>query len=103
MDCSPPGSSVHGILWQEYWSALPFPHPGDLSNPGIKLMSPTLAGEFFKEFLQVKRIIKPESNLYLHEKINSAGKYTCKCFKKKQYIFSLLVLSKNIWFLKQYL
>ena len=27
MDCSPPGSSVHGILWQEYWSGLPCPSP----------------------------------------------------------------------------
>ena len=26
--------------WQEYWSGLPFPPPGDLSNPGIKPMSP---------------------------------------------------------------
>ena len=25
---------------QEYWSALPFPSPGDLPNPGIKLVSP---------------------------------------------------------------
>ena len=31
MDCSPPGSSVHGIFSrQEYWSGLPFPSPGDL-------------------------------------------------------------------------
>ena len=38
MDCSPPGSSVHGIFRQEYWSGLPFPAPGDLLtrelNPG---------------------------------------------------------------------
>ena len=27
MDCSPPGSSVHGILWQEHWSGLPCPSP----------------------------------------------------------------------------
>ena len=27
---------------QEYWSGLPCPPPGDLSNPGIKLTSPTL-------------------------------------------------------------
>ena len=27
MDCSLPGSSVHGILHQEYWSGLPFPSP----------------------------------------------------------------------------
>ena len=25
---------------QEYWSELPFPSPGDLSNPGIKLRYP---------------------------------------------------------------
>ena len=34
---------------QEYWSGLPFPSPGDLSNSGIEpvsLMSPTLAGRF---------------------------------------------------------
>ena len=27
---------------QEYWSGLPFPSPGDLSDPGIKLGSPAL-------------------------------------------------------------
>ena len=35
---------------QEYWSGLPFPPPGDLSNPGIAPacpMSPALAGRFF--------------------------------------------------------
>ena len=29
---------------QEYWSGLPLPSPGDLSNPG---MEPELAGGFF--------------------------------------------------------
>ena len=36
--------------WQEYWSGLLCPPPGDLPNPGIEpesLMSPTLAGGFF--------------------------------------------------------
>ena len=32
MDCSPPGSSAHGIPRQEYWSGLSFPSPGDLPN-----------------------------------------------------------------------
>ena len=36
MDCSPPGSSVHGISRQEYWSGLPFPSPGDFPDPGIE-------------------------------------------------------------------
>ena len=31
-----------GFSTQEYWSGLPFPSPGDLSNPGIKPRSPTL-------------------------------------------------------------
>ena len=40
MDCSLPGSSVHGILQAEYWSGLPCPPPGDLPDPGIELTSP---------------------------------------------------------------
>ena len=32
---------------QEYWSGLPFPSPGDLSNPGIESASLALAAEFF--------------------------------------------------------
>ena len=41
MNCSLPGSSVHGIL-QEYWSGLPFPFPGDLSDLGIEPVAPAL-------------------------------------------------------------
>ena len=47
MDCSPPGSSVHGIFQARIWDGLPFPPPGDLPNSGIKptsLVSPALAG-----------------------------------------------------------
>ena len=40
MDCSPPGSSVHGITRQEYWSGLPCPSAGALPDPGIKPTSP---------------------------------------------------------------
>ena len=39
-----------GFLRREYWSRLPFPPPGDLSDPGIEpvsLASPALAGRFF--------------------------------------------------------
>ena len=32
---------------QKYWSGLLFPPPGDLPNPGIKPISPALAGRFF--------------------------------------------------------
>ena len=45
MDGSPPGSSVHRIFQREYWSGLPFPSPGDLPDPWIKLSSPTLQAD----------------------------------------------------------
>ena len=50
IDCSPPGSSVCGILQQKCWSRLLFPPPGDLPNSGMELLfpvSPALAGRFF--------------------------------------------------------
>ena len=40
IDCSPPGSSVHGILQARIFSL-----PGDLPNPGIKLGSPALQAD----------------------------------------------------------
>ena len=36
-----------GLSWQEYWSGLPCPPPGDLPEPGIEPTSPALAGGFF--------------------------------------------------------
>ena len=36
-----------GFPRQEYWSALPFPSPGELPDPGMEPTSPALAGGFF--------------------------------------------------------
>ena len=36
-----------GLCRQEYWSGLPCPSPGDLTDPEIKDRSPVLAGGFF--------------------------------------------------------
>ena len=51
LDCSPPGSNVHGIFQARIlWSGFPFPILDYLPNPGIKptsLASPALAGRFF--------------------------------------------------------
>ena len=41
MDCSPPGSSVHGILQAGVLEWLPCPPAGDLPNPGIEPGSAT--------------------------------------------------------------
>ena len=49
MECSLPGSSVHGIFQAEYWNGSPFPPPGYPPYPVIKPMSPVspaLAGRF---------------------------------------------------------
>ena len=45
MDCSPPGSFVHGFSRQEYWSGFWFISPGDLPNVGIEPGSPTLQAD----------------------------------------------------------
>ena len=47
MDCSPPASSVHGILQARILEWVAIPSPGDLPNPGIKPASPALPGSFF--------------------------------------------------------
>ena len=36
-----------GFSSEEYWSGLPFPHLGNLPDPGIEHEPPTLAGRFF--------------------------------------------------------
>ena len=43
--CQAPQSM--GFPRQEYWNGLPFPPPGDLSDPGTKPASPALAGRVF--------------------------------------------------------
>ena len=50
MDCSPPDSSVHGIFQAKILEWIAFPSPGDLSDPGVKivsLVSTALAGRAF--------------------------------------------------------
>ena len=50
MDCSPPGSSVHGILQARILEWIAMPSSRSLPNPEIESMSltsPALAEEFF--------------------------------------------------------
>ena len=49
-ECSPSGSSVHGIFQARILSELPFPTSGTLPNLSIEhlsLVSPALTGRFF--------------------------------------------------------
>ena len=47
LDCSPAGSSVHGISLARILQWLPFLSPEDLPDPGTEPVSPPLAGQFF--------------------------------------------------------
>ena len=49
VDCSPPGSSVHGVLQARVLERVPRPPPGDLPDPGVEpasLLSAPSAGRF---------------------------------------------------------
>ena len=69
MDCSLPGSPVHGFFRQEYWSGLKFPSPGNLPNPEIKPTGPTLADGFFtaeplgKPTMEYNSVIKKKNEI----------------------------------------
>ena len=83
LDCSPPGTSVHGILQQGYWNGLIFSPPGDLPNPGANrcllcllhwqvnslplhhLRSPIPSKVFFREYVYPRR--KLRERLHLRE------------------------------------
>ena len=45
MDCSLPGSSIHGIFQARVLEWIAFPSPGDLPNPGIEPRSPALQAD----------------------------------------------------------
>ena len=47
MDCSPPGSSVHGISQARILEWVAFPSSGDLPDARINPTSSELAGRFF--------------------------------------------------------
>ena len=47
MDCSLPGSSVHGILQARILDWVTMPLPGDIPISGIEPVSPALAGRLF--------------------------------------------------------
>ena len=46
VDCSPPGSSVHGILQARILEWVAFPSPRDLPNIGIESGSPKLQADY---------------------------------------------------------
>ena len=69
-----------GFSSQEYWSGLPCPLPGDLSNPEIKpvsIMSLALAGKFFTTTATWEALIPFKNKNNNNEGILFLGKKTC--------------------------
>ena len=63
MDYSPPGSSVHGILLDRFWSRLPFPSTGNLPSPGSpisctgrQILYPEPLGSHYVHRLRITRM-----------------------------------------------
>ena len=52
-----------GFSRQEYWSGLPLPSPGDLSDPGIESESPTLRAD---SLLEASPPSKENSNVFIN-------------------------------------
>ena len=64
VDCSSPGSSVHGLSHPEYWSGLPCLTPWDLPNLGIKPESPA-SPALQVDSLPTKPLGKPQGEVTL--------------------------------------
>ena len=81
-DCSPPGSSVHGILQARKleWVAIPFCR--GFSQPRDKpasLLSPALSGRFFTTSTTWKAIIYMESTVtYIYYHVYTEATHTNK-------------------------
>ena len=74
-----------GFPRQEYWSELPFPSPGDLPHPAMRLVSSAMAGTF----LPIEsRFISPWKRTFLLQRMHSL-KF---CWKSCYSINSIQVL-----------
>ena len=68
---------------QEYWRGLPFPSPGDIPDPGIKLRSPALQADSLPSEPPGKRFNRDLGNLHF-EPFSYFGSRNSKTEKQKQ-------------------
>ena len=94
LDCSPPGSPVHGVSQAGVQGELPLPSPGGLPDPGIGPVSPALAGRFFNHWATW------EAHNYGYH-LGNEGKSGIEVGIKRNFKFtwSVLFLEKNeiVW------
>ena len=76
MDCSPPGSSVHGILQARVLEWVAIPSSGDLPNPGIEPWFPALQADSLPseppgkhEFVYTTQENRPRSSFHVFSSV----------------------------------
>ena len=77
MDCSPPGTSVHGIFLVTILEWIAIPSPEYLPDPGIKPGSPALQADFLMVWTTREAHIRKMANLIsvsLKSQITSFGR-----------------------------
>ena len=92
MDCSPPGSSVHGILQARILACIAIPFPRDLPDSEIKPRSPALQADSLPSeppFVVTMRI-------YSHLRSNTLKNYTFYS-SSPTLCFDILCLYCNCW------
>ena len=62
---------------QEQWSGLPFPSPGDLSNPGIEPMSPELQADALTSEPPGKSFLNPSNLIFPGKQALYTGVHDC--------------------------
>ena len=62
-----------GFSGQEYWSELPFPHPGDLPNAGIEPRSPALQANSLPLLLTMSYERSPYIELLIADELKSGS------------------------------
>ena len=100
MDCSPPGSSVHGVFLARIFEWVAISFSGDLSDPGIKPTSPAWADRCLTPELYMRGNMGPWSvqNGPLH---HSGGlEFTLVVTEKHATILTERVLWSELYFRK---
>ena len=105
MDCSPLGSSVHGILLARIQEWVVCPPPGDLPDPGIKpasLKSPALSGRPFTSSAtwEAQETSILFSNLHSHQQGMSTP---FSPHSHKQFLFIIFLTKTILTSVKRYL
>ena len=86
MDCSPPGSSVHGIIHARILEWVPIPFSRGSSQPGIEPRSPALQADSLLSEPPVEAKVLHKLYEFINKYIDYSTKvsiFHCKTFFKK--------------------